>query len=92
MADRRMSVGGPDRTSLQGRNEIVNFYRRRRRHRFALQDLLIVGFGCVDMVVNNKGNSGLFEELSDSQIRTQTEVNFFGLIDVARTTVEAIRD
>ena len=49
-------------------------------------------FGCVDMVVNNKGNSGLFEELSDSQIRTQTEVSFFGLIDVARTTVEAMRD
>ena len=49
-------------------------------------------FGHVDMVVNNKGDSGPFEELSDSQIRTQMEVNFFGLINVTRTAVEAIRD
>ena len=46
-------------------------------------------FGRVDMVVNNKGDSGPFEELSDSQIRTQIGVNFFGLINITRTAVEA---
>ena len=44
------------------------------------------------MVVNNKGDSGPFEELIDSQIRTQMEVNFFGLINVTRTAVKVMRD
>ena len=49
-------------------------------------------FGCVGMVVNNKGDSGPFEELSDSQIGTKLEINFFGLINATRTAVEAMRD
>ena len=48
-------------------------------------------FGRVDLVIN-AGYSRHFEELSDSPIRTQKEVNFFGLINVTRMAVEAMRD
>ncbi|KAK4686882.1 hypothetical protein P7C73_g3240, partial [Tremellales sp. Uapishka_1] len=43
-------------------------------------------FGRVDVVVNNAGYglSGEFESFADDQIRTQMEVNFFGLINVTR--------
>lgn len=47
----------------------------------------------MDVVVNNAGFglSGPFEELSDSQIRKQMEVNFFGLINVTRKAMEVMR-
>ncbi|KAL9063711.1 MAG: hypothetical protein Q9161_009321 [Pseudevernia consocians] len=48
-------------------------------------------FGRVDLV-NNAEYSRHFEELSDSQIGTEKEVNFFGLINVTRMAVEAMRD
>lgn len=37
------------------------------------------------------GLSGEFESLSEAQIRRQMEVNFFGLINVTRTAMEAMR-
>ena len=45
-------------------------------------------------MVNNAGYglSGPFEELADDQIRTQMEVNFFGLIDVTRKAMETMRE
>lgn len=51
-------------------------------------------FGRIDVVVNNAGYglSGLFEELSDIQIETQMNVNFFGLIAVTRKAMEVMRD
>ena len=51
-------------------------------------------FGRVDIVVNNAGYglSGPFEELSDSQIKTQMDVNFFGLIAVTRKALEVMRE
>jgi len=51
-------------------------------------------FGRVDVVVNNAGYglSGEFEGLSDEQIRTQMEVNFFGLINVTRKAMETMRE
>lgn len=51
-------------------------------------------FGRVDVVCNNAGYglSGAFESLSEQQIRTQMEVNFFGLIDVTRRAMEIMRD
>ncbi|TVY64343.1 putative oxidoreductase [Lachnellula suecica] len=51
-------------------------------------------FQRVDVVVNNAGYglAGVFEELSDSQVRTQMEVNFFGLIDVTRTAMDVMRE
>lgn len=51
-------------------------------------------FKRIDVVVNNAGYglSGPFETLSDNQIRTQMEVNFFGLIDVTRKALEVMRD
>ncbi|OJD31995.1 nad-binding protein [Diplodia corticola] len=51
-------------------------------------------FGRVDVVCNNAGYglAGAFETLSEKQIRTQMEVNFFGLIDVTRRAMEVMRD
>jgi NAD(P)-dependent dehydrogenase (short-subunit alcohol dehydrogenase family) len=51
-------------------------------------------FNRVDVVVNNAGYglAGPFEELSDSQIRQQMEVNFFGLMDVTREALHVMRD
>ena len=51
-------------------------------------------FGRVDVVVNNAGYglSGPFEELTDDQIKTQMDVNFFGLIAVTRKAMEVMRD
>ena len=51
-------------------------------------------FGRIDVVVNNAGYglSGPFEELADSQIKTQMDVNFFGLIAVTRKAMEVMRD
>lgn len=51
-------------------------------------------FGRIDVVVNNAGYglAGAFETLGDDQIRTQMEVNFFGLIDVTRKAIEVMRD
>lgn len=51
-------------------------------------------FGRIDVVVNNAGYglAGEFESLSDKQIRTQMEVNFFGLIDVTRVALETLRE
>jgi short-subunit dehydrogenase len=51
-------------------------------------------FGRIDVVVNNAGYglSGVFEELSEAQIRTQMEVNFFGLISVTKKAMEVMRE
>ena len=51
-------------------------------------------FGRIDVVVNNAGYGlgGPFEELSDTQIKTQMDVNFFGLIAVTRKAMEVMRD
>jgi len=57
-------------------------------------DKAISQFGRIDVVVNNAGYglSGEFESLSDRQIRTQMEVNFFGLINVTRKALETMRE
>jgi NADP-dependent 3-hydroxy acid dehydrogenase YdfG len=57
-------------------------------------DAAIKKFKRVDVVVNNAGYGlgGEFESLSDKQIRTQMEVNFFGLINVTRKAMETMRD
>lgn len=51
-------------------------------------------FGRIDVVVNNAGYglAGPFEELSNAQIKTQMDVNFFGLIGVTRKALEVMRD
>ncbi|CAF9926595.1 MAG: hypothetical protein HETSPECPRED_006364 [Heterodermia speciosa] len=50
-------------------------------------------FGRVDVVVNNAGYglAGPFEELTPELIRTQMEVNFFGLLQVTRKAMEVMR-
>lgn len=51
-------------------------------------------FGRVDVVVNNAGYgfSGPFEESTPEHIRTQMEVNFFGLMQVTRKAMEIMRE
>jgi NAD(P)-dependent dehydrogenase (short-subunit alcohol dehydrogenase family) len=51
-------------------------------------------FKRIDVVVNNAGYGlgGEFESYTDEQIRTQMEVNFFGLINVTRKAMEVMRD
>lgn len=51
-------------------------------------------FKHVDVVVNNAGYGlcGPFETLSDKQLRSQMEVNFFGLLDVTRKALEVMRE
>jgi len=51
-------------------------------------------FGRIDVVVNNAGYglSGVFEELTDAQIKTQMDVNFFGLIAVTRKAMDVMRE
>ncbi|KAF3042300.1 hypothetical protein E8E11_005646 [Didymella keratinophila] len=51
-------------------------------------------FKRVDVVVNNAGYglSGPFETLSESQLRKQMDINFFGLIDVTRKALETMRE
>jgi len=57
-------------------------------------DAALKKFGRVDVVVNNAGYglAGVFESLSEKQIRTQMEVNFFGLINVTRKALEIMRE
>jgi NAD(P)-dependent dehydrogenase (short-subunit alcohol dehydrogenase family) len=51
-------------------------------------------FKTIDVVVNNAGYglAGEFESLSEQQIRTQMEVNFFGLTNVTRKAMEHMRE
>ncbi|TAQ90776.1 hypothetical protein B7494_g914 [Chlorociboria aeruginascens] len=51
-------------------------------------------FGRIDVVVNNAGYglAGVFEELTDQQIKTQMDVNFFGLMAVTKKAMETMRE
>ncbi|WWC92172.1 uncharacterized protein L201_007126 [Kwoniella dendrophila CBS 6074] len=51
-------------------------------------------FGRIDVVVNNAGYglSGCFEEYNENQIRQQMEINFFGLLDVTKKSMEVFRN
>ncbi|TKA66086.1 hypothetical protein B0A49_07833 [Cryomyces minteri] len=56
-------------------------------------DKALQHFARVDVVVNNAGYglTGEFESLSEAQIRTQFEVNFFGLLNVTRKAMAVMR-
>ncbi|KAH6716369.1 hypothetical protein BKA61DRAFT_342250 [Leptodontidium sp. MPI-SDFR-AT-0119] len=51
-------------------------------------------FGRIDVVVNNAGYglAGVFEELTPEQIKTQMDVNFFGLLRVTKKAMEVMRE
>jgi len=57
-------------------------------------DKALSHFKRIDVVVNNAGYglSGEFESLSEAQIRTQMEVNYFGLLNVTRKALETMRE
>ena len=50
-------------------------------------------FGRIDVVFNNAGygHVGAIEELSDAELRRQLDVNLFGVINVTRATLPALR-
>jgi len=50
-------------------------------------------FGRIDVLVNNAGTfqAGPFEEVTDAQLRTQMEVNFFGALHVTRAVLPLMR-
>lgn len=56
-------------------------------------DAATATFGSIDTVVNNAGRGllGALEEMSDAQIREQFDVNVFGVINVIRATLPALR-
>jgi len=49
--------------------------------------------GCVDVLINNAGYgiAGFFEDLSEEDIRSQMEVNFFGVQNVCREIIPLMR-
>lgn len=54
----------------------------------------LVKFSRIDVVVNNAG-FGLaspFETLSNEQIKTQMDVNFFGVVNVTRKAIQVMRE
>jgi NAD(P)-dependent dehydrogenase (short-subunit alcohol dehydrogenase family) len=57
-------------------------------------DAAVSTFGRVDVVVNNAGYglAGVFEEVSETQLRKQMEVNYFGLLAVTRKALAVMRD
>lgn len=54
---------------------------------------IIKDFGGIDVVVNNAGYGldGIFEGMTDDQIRGQFEVNVFGLMNVTREAIKTMR-
>ena len=50
-------------------------------------------FGRIDVLVNNAGNfyAGYFENISDAQMRSQMETNFFGPLNVTRAVLPVMR-
>jgi len=88
----------PDTLSFKGTNE-KNFLAlkldvTKQSNIDAAFKSTIDQFKRVDVVVNNAGYglAGVFEELTEQQIRTQMEVNFFGLIQVTKKAMEVMRE
>lgn len=59
----------------------------------AAVDQAVAHFGAIDVVINNAG-FGLFgavEEVSENQVRTQMDVNFFGVLNVTQAVLPIMR-
>jgi NAD(P)-dependent dehydrogenase (short-subunit alcohol dehydrogenase family) len=54
----------------------------------------VARFGRIDVLVNNAGNSylGNFEELTNADIASQMDTNFFGVVNVLRAVLPVMRN
>jgi NAD(P)-dependent dehydrogenase (short-subunit alcohol dehydrogenase family) len=65
----------------------------REAHAHAAAEAALARFGRIDVLVNNAGygNLGLFEETTDAEARAQYDTNVFGLYNVTRAVLPAMR-
>src|SRR4051812_11308248 len=56
-------------------------------------DQAVAHFGRIDVVFNNAGygHVGAIEELTDTELRQQVEVDFFGVVNVTRAALPHMR-
>lgn len=54
---------------------------------------VVARFGRLDVLINNAGTfqAGPFEEVTDSQLRAQMDINFFGPLNVTRAVLPVMR-
>ncbi|MER6989257.1 SDR family NAD(P)-dependent oxidoreductase [Saccharopolyspora hirsuta] len=86
---RAASAGGDEVFAISRKSVDINDPEQVRR---AVAEA-VAALGRIDVVVNNAGYAaaGAFEELSDSALREQFEVNFFAAADVLRATLPYLR-
>jgi NAD(P)-dependent dehydrogenase (short-subunit alcohol dehydrogenase family) len=68
--------------------DVTNIEEVRKAH-----DEVVGRFGCLDILINNAGYGlfGALEDLKDSEIRYQMEVNFFGTVNVSKMFLPLLR-
>ena len=93
-ARKREALFDSERVKFQGRLFIEELDVTKASDRSAIASFLQDNLdGRLDVLINNAGYGlfGVFEELSESSIRDQMEVNFFGVIELTKLLLPALR-